>query len=330
MLVYGQSSGEAGVQVSADTFGGGGAVANGPNAALPPLKNVQRQQIEVKKQLDRAQARLAYLNDVFHGSGGGAGQTLILSSADTKPKEQAELQEDLAVMAHILDKAAAGDANDQSPAPRAAGINILFAPGSNQGNLNNLYLDGYGTLFMLRVNFPLLPPADETKTAKETPPTNSAWEEARREVYGPAGGEPTPVWTSDSPAEEYSEDKVNQLKAGLLDALKDASNIRHLKPEDWITVCVMGTANAKQVQNGVVAGGGASAGIATADPTGGQPVLQWKTVEFAPGGKTVMTLRVKKSDVDDYAKGDLDAAKFQKRVSITTYTSGEDQDSKRF
>ena len=35
--------------------------------------------------------------------------------------------------------------------------------------------------------------------------------------------------------------------------------------------------------------------------------------------ETVMTVRVKKSDVDNFAKGSLDAEGFRKKVSVQTY-----------
>jgi hypothetical protein len=37
------------------------------------------------------------------------------------------------------------------------------------------------------------------------------------------------------------------------------------------------------------------------------------------GSTTVLTIRVKKSDVDDFAKGELDFEQFQKKVDIFTY-----------
>ena len=40
--------------------------------------------------------------------------------------------------------------------------------------------------------------------------------------------------------EEYSEQKVAQLKDALLESLKSATNIRNLKSDDSITVCVFG------------------------------------------------------------------------------------------
>ncbi len=37
-----------------------------------------------------------------------------------------------------------------------------------------------------------------------------------------------------------------------------------------------------------------------------------------------MTIRVKKADVDAYAKGSIDREEFQKRARVTTYTASAD------
>jgi hypothetical protein len=41
-----------------------------------------------------------------------------------------------------------------------------------------------------------------------------------------------------------------------------------------------------------------------------------------PGRQTVLTLRVKKSDVDAYAKGKVNLDEFQKRARLTAYATG--------
>jgi len=43
--------------------------------------------------------------------------------------------------------------------------------------------------------------------------------------------------------EEYDGTKVNKLKDALFEALKNATNIRNLKSDDSITVCVFGGAS---------------------------------------------------------------------------------------
>jgi hypothetical protein len=177
--------------------------------------------------------------------------------------------------------------------------------------MRNLYLDGYGALFMVNVGFPLIPPA--AKTGEEKPSGDSAWEEAKQELYGQGPG----MRPALPPGEEFSAEKVTKLKASLLEALKNASNIRGIRPDESVTVCVLGGAGAGPVRVRKVAragggGGTVSGGFGTVSRIRG------------PAQGTVMTIRVKKADVDAYAKGSIDREEFQKRARITTYAASTD------
>jgi len=118
------------------------------------------------------------------------------------------------------------------------GIDVFFAPSSNP--MRSLYLEGYGALFLLNVGIPLLPPPAKAEPQKEKSPVDSNWDQARQELYG----QRTEGKTVTGPVKEYSEEKVNRLKDALLEALKNATNIRNLKPNDSVTVCVFGGASA--------------------------------------------------------------------------------------
>src|SRR5204862_5958190 len=95
------------------------------------------------------------LHTIVNKGRGGPGKALVIRTSDSDAKEQANLEEDLAVMSRILDKTMSKNLDDDR-ANRFMGISVLFAPGS--GSIRNLYLEGYGALFLLNVNFPLLPP----------------------------------------------------------------------------------------------------------------------------------------------------------------------------
>lgn len=251
-------------------------------------------------------------NIITRAAGGGApGRPLVIQTSEAEPKERANLEEDLAVMAHILDKAIEDlpGARWREPGPKAMGIDVLLGNGS--GPMHNLYLDGYGALFLINVGFPLVPPASKAEEAK--PSGDSAWEEAKQELYG----EVPAARAGRLPAEEFSQDKVNKLQAAVLDALKNASNIRGLKPDESVTVCVLGGTSAGPVRakrvarTGASAGGGYGGWVALSHP--GQPTQG-----------TVMTMRVKKADVDAYAKDKIGREEFQKRVRTASYATSVD------
>ena len=132
-------------------------------------------------------AAVAQVYDVMtgmFGSGGGtAGRTLIIPKEAGDPKEFTELEEDLNVMARILEKAASGR---EAKNRQAMGI-WIHGGFANSAMPKNLCIEGYGALFFLNVNFPLLPPAAKKTEAESTDNTSTEWEEARRELYRAPG-----------------------------------------------------------------------------------------------------------------------------------------------
>jgi hypothetical protein len=206
---------------------------------------------------------------------------------------------------------------DDERANRFMGINVVFAPGS--GSIRNLYLEGYGALFLLNVNFPLLPPPEKPEATKTKSDTDSTWEETKQELYGQPDawgqvGKAFKFSMASGPQKEYDRDKVEDLKASLLEALKTATNIRGLKENESITVCVFG---------GLSAAPGKARTVAKRGPNWQNAedaqVLVTSLDDGAPARGTIMTIRASKSDVDAFATGKLDLDDFRKKVTITSY-----------
>lgn len=140
-------------------------------------------------------------------------------------------------------------------------------------------------------------------------------------------------------------EKGEELKRGLIEALKHAANIRGLKPEEWIIVTVIGAAPlsyggaggsdlgfgpnlnpyvrgvdsstvAAQVQAGQDASGvdgyGGFGGYGGMDLIGGFG-------RMGPSSAAVLTMRVKKAAVDNFASGALEAEEFRNQVQIFTH-----------
>ena len=165
------------------------------------------------------------LQKIVSRGGGSPGRTLIIRTSDTDTKAQANLEEDLAVMSRIFDKALDQALSDDH-SRRVMGIDVFFAPGSSP--IRSLYLEGYGAVFLMSVNFPLLAWEDAKRELSGRP---DAWDQVDKSFRfsGPPG-----------PEQEYDEKKVGDLKDSLLGALKNATNIRNLKSDENITVCVFG------------------------------------------------------------------------------------------
>jgi hypothetical protein len=233
-------------------------------------------------------------------------KALVVLTSGPDAKTQGSLQEDLAVMSHILDKAMDDSLGSDQRLPKAMGVDLFFWP--DAGSLRQAYLEGYGALFLLKVSFPLLPPPTKGEAQKEEPKGSSAWEEAREEVFG----EPAVVGMGPGAAEDpYKEEKVNRLKSSLLDALKNAANIRDLKADEGVTVCVLG--GAKQQPGRAKAIGRASG----ARP--GEMTLLGGPREGTPQRGTILSIRVKKSAIDAFAKGQMDLDEFRQKALSTIY-----------
>ena len=117
------------------------------------------------------------------------------------------------------------------------------------------------------------------------------------------------TWVGE-PGEEYSQEKVEKLKETLLDAIKNASNIRDLKADEFVTIWVGGSGN-----------GSAGRVRFTKRNSPGAANVIVADQGIRPSRRTVLTLRASKGDIDAYAKGKFNRGDFEKRTRITTYTA---------
>jgi hypothetical protein len=226
-------------------------------------------------------------------------RALVIRTGDADTKGQSTLEEDLAVMSHLLDKALEDVPGAQGNGNRVMGIDVFFSPGSSP--VRSLYLDNYGAVFFVKVHFPLLLPGEKHSEEKINP--DSAWEEARQELYGQRQGN-----GPGEPPEEFSQEKVDKLKETLIETLKNGSNIRGLKPDDWVTICVSG---------GSSSGGRRRVKTSPTGAVGGNITVM--TASEGAGSRSFLTLRARKSDIDRFSKGQLNPADFQKQCKLTAY-----------
>lgn len=270
----------------------------------------------------------------FYGSSGGhSDRALVIRSTPMEAKTLAACEEDLNIMGRILEKAldktGEEDADEQVS---AMGIRLVtMSLGS--GHAKRLQIEGYGALFMLNVNFPLVGPAAKKAEGETNETSNSTWDEAKHEIYGhPADAEDP---TSDPfKAEKFDAKKVEKLKESLLSALKNASNMHNLKGDEYVTVVVASGGGGEgfemnviqnriaSLQRSLAAKGGSWSGAGTGGGGGqfGAPVAVSKsTTPETSGGSSTLTIRAKKSDIDAFAKGKLTPEEFRNRASILIY-----------
>ena len=95
----------------------------------------------------------------------------------------------------------------------------------------------------------------------------------------------------------------------------NATHIRHLKPNDYVTIVVMGGDSGKNMTVRREARGPADRARYSAEVE----VRQFHGSERPGPDPTTMTLRVKKSDVDEFAKDKTKVEEFRKKVAIQVY-----------
>jgi len=251
----------------------------------------------------------------------GGKRALVIPKDPSDVKIIAETEEDLKVMAHILDKAASSD----EKSARAMGI-VLFSKFSG-GAPQNLYIEGTGAILFLNVNYPLMPPPAKDADSAKKEKTTDEWEQARNEIDrpGPPGHAAYPfahalerynaVVSGEPAVVDYDADKVEDLKSGLISALKNAAHIRQLKPDETVTVVVMG------------AGAGVTKKTAGATYPAGPGVAKRERVvvtKFAGGGAqenapAKLVIRARKADCEALRNGHLSLDEFRKKAAVMLY-----------
>jgi hypothetical protein len=248
--------------------------------------------------------------DMFLSSGRG-GRTLIIQSSDPDPKAYANLEEDLNVMYQILSKTRK---RDDGPGFQTR-LEDITLRASGLSSVKSMYIENYGAIFMLGVRFPLVAPQAKDEQPKPKDTTSEEWNRAKDELYSGNKFEVDldRIWTKFGPdAEEYDSQKVEDLTVGILEALKNGTHIRNLKSDEFITVAVLGAPS------------GAIRSVVEKDDDDGKGKVTRKTrvenVRSGTGvGESTMTIRAKKSDMDDFAKGKLNLDAFRKKAKTLVY-----------
>lgn len=238
---------------------------------------------------------------------------LVIPTEKINPQDLAAIAEDMSVMCRIFDK----KLNQGRTGSARRGTPFLSKDRATEG----IYLEGYGALFALKVNFPLAPPPKATKEEQKDD-IDHLWEQTKLELRSTAADQGifnrTVAYLStlkSASVQEYDAEKVEQLKQILIKTLKHAANIRSLEPDQWITLAVRGSQPRRRI-----------AAVRTMthpdSPFDPLTVVRYEspvsvTSTDAPSSKsTVLTIRAKKADIDEFANGILDSEQFLHRIRI--------------
>jgi hypothetical protein len=222
---------------------------------------------------------------------GQVGTGSIILTSPHPAKDIDELSEDLTVLNYIFGQNLERTFGDRATEYR------LGVPITMRDNrlVETTYLQDFGVLVKIHVPFPVQSSGEREKKPETSTSANTEWEKARRALYG--GGEVDATATA-VPQPLYDERIVAELKRQIFDALKNAANIRHMDGNESVTVAVLGAATTT---------------VATIDPLTGLPTNVDST------RPTVLTIRLRKSDIDAAGKASNGAEDLAKTAVITTY-----------
>ena len=226
----------------------------------------------------------------------------VVPGPDLAAEGIGQISEDLAVMCRIFDKAtvwahrtAGGEVAGGVPVD-VSGVEVAPGWALTQG----LYLDGYGAIFFLPVNFPLAAPPQEQNPSRTEPSGDPLWSQTADELRGVPQESATPS------RGQYDAQRVENLKTALIGTLRHAANLRTRGPQDVITIVITSrteqTTVSEMLQRDLLSRHEAA--------VNGRPV--------APAAElpSALILRTTKSDVDVLAKGSLSQEQFAGKVQI--------------
>ncbi len=248
----------------------------------------------------------------------GAAPVLVIPAREMTPEIYDRIVDDLSIMNRIIEKST----RQMGDVGRIYGA-VLAGPGdittprilrSLSGRPRPMFIEGYGAVFSLVVDFPLLPPPEASEPNKVAEKTDPTWAQAQQELQDPQAA--LRLQRGPSQGRVYRAEAVETLRSTLIGLLKHATNIRDLGPDAWLTILVQGPIPTTR-------DGAPEAASIVGAPYGGGSPYQQHQILMLPGtrseGRMLLTLRARKADIDQYAKGQLDDTQFQQRVQIVTH-----------
>jgi hypothetical protein len=264
--------------------------------------------------------------------------SLVLKFSETDEASNSGMEEGLAIMTKLIEEDLRKGVGEGG-VDKAMGIDLVY---TGSRSVRAMYMEGFGALFMIKVNFPVYSPEANKEPKEPVPAAVSEWERAKRELYG----QTSERWSesgSVSSRSKYNPAQVEALKKLLMQTMKNAANIHDMRPEEWISFSVFGhpVALSKSKKVSVKSANKPrpqSVNALALPPLGGddaEPQAQQQqqtqglgsanrnygtvsSVQLSQNG-TVMTMRAKRSDVDAFASGKISFEEFAKLVETQSY-----------
>lgn len=283
----------------------------------------------------------------FRGSGDR--KTIVIPTSEVKTEEFETMMEDMQVMLHIFEQKIINEPS------MIRGILTDYGDifGRDNQSSKAIYIQDYGVLFLMEVDFPLVfqskPESEQPAQPRED--VDPVWRQAREQVFSPKDDAPGMITGTGS---ESMQQSIEQLKIEFIRALKHASNIRNLGQDECVILNVTGQgprsvsagtygASGQRIQAGGRIGRG-SRGLyggrrgsetemrrserGTVDDMyggrmmggyGGGMMGGYDVMTTSTSSSTVLTIHASKLDIDAFAEDKINFDEFQSKVQVFVY-----------
>jgi hypothetical protein len=233
-------------------------------------------------------------------------KVFVIPSTEIKTEDYLAIEQDMHVMSLIFDRAL------RKPQMIGGVFTVLEDFFGRDSHLTEaIYLDGYGALFFMEVNFALLGPTEsqeEKKLKEDEEQIDQIWKRAEQELYSP---QDLNINRRTGSVREYEPEKVENLKNTLITVLKHAANIQALKSDELVVLTIFGRASQSERTSGRLS--------RSSRGRSGYGTIRSAGAKASSFSTTVVTIRTKKSDIDAFSKGELDFDQFHERTQIITH-----------
>ncbi len=238
----------------------------------------------------------------------------IVPAQPMTTEELTSITEDVNVMRRIFEN----KLRQANLLPPAGPLSVFLGGGrpyfgGAEGDVGRaMYLQGYGVLFVMDVDYPLAPgpqvePNDTPEPRVEGDPL---WARTRDETYQPQRLDRKKGAAESRPT--YSVEKVENLKTTVIQTLVHAANIRALTPEESVIVRLTGSPESDVFAGETIAIPGTGQ-ILVKTSNNDLRIMERSLTETA---LTVLTIRAKGADIKARAEGKLTEEQFRQRVQI--------------
>lgn len=291
-------------------------------AANPKVSTTSPGSSEIEKLKQQLKELQLLVSKPGFGTSEGLDNTLVIPTEGMTTEGLLNVNEDMNIMSQIFRSELIRKGIASPPVGglfSAATEYSVTNLGLAADDIKSMYLQGYGALFLIKMDFPLmsLPETPEQPQEPNKGEVDQVWQQTKQMIYEQGVVSVNP---SVNQQVKYDTQKVENLKNTLITALKHATNIRAIKPDEAVIIRTIGIGQSIRVLS-VKKEENQSLIFYESNGVKHSAITSDDLNDFIKSlsTPTAIIIRAKKSDIDAFAKGELDFDKFREKVQVFSY-----------